>query len=209
MLLYDCTTAPSPRRVRIFMAEKDLTIPLKQIDMRVAEQLSDEYKAINPRCDVPFLVLDDGTGIGEVEAICRYLEEEYPETPLMGTTPKEKGVIAMWNHRIEMEGLMAVAEVLRNKSPAFKDRSLPGPRNHQQIPELVTRGRERLINFFEDLNGVLSKSPYIAGNSFSFADITALVTVDFAAWIKVTIRDDQAHLKRWHDEISVRPSAKV
>ncbi|MCW9035689.1 MAG: glutathione S-transferase [Rhodospirillales bacterium] len=208
MLLYDCSTAPSPRRVRIFMAEKSIDIPVKQVDLRNKEQLSDEYRAINPQCDVPFLVLDDGTGIGEVEAVCRYLEDAFPETPLMGTTAKEKGFISMWNHRIEMGGLMAIAEVLRNSSPAFKDRALPGPDNRTQIPELAERGRQRIVDFFQTLDTQLEKTPYIAGEKYSFADITAQVTVDFAAWIKVVIQDSQTHLKKWHDEISARPSAK-
>lgn len=209
MLLYDCTTAPSPRRVRIFAAEKKIDIPLRQVDLRNREQLSDAYRVINPRCDVPFLVLDDGTGIGEVEAICRYLEAAFPETPLMGKAPKEQGVIAMWNHRIEMEGLLAIAEILRNTSPAFKDRAITGPANRSQIPELAERGRARIALFMANLDSQLGANPYVAGDSFSFADITALVTVDFASWVKVGIGEDHSNLMRWHATVSSRPSSKA
>lgn len=209
MLLYDCTTAPSPRRVRIFAAEKGIDLPLKQVDLRNREQLREDYKKINSRCDVPYLVLDDGTGIGEVGAICRYLEAAFPEKPLMGTTPTEQGLITMWNHRVEMEGLMAVAEAIRNGSPGFKERALPGPNDLAQIPELAKRGKKRAQLFMSNLDALLGESTFIAGESFSFADITALVTVDFAGWIKVPIEDDQKNLERWHEAVSSRPSSKA
>jgi len=209
MLLYDCTTAPSPRRVRIFAAEKGIDLPMQQVDLRNKEQLGDAYRAINSRCDVPYLVLDDGTGIGEVEAICRYLEAEFPETLLFGSTPKEIGLVSMWNHRVEMEGLMAVAETFRNSSPAFKDRALAGPANRAQIPELAERGRAKLELFMVNLDKQLSENAFVAGENFSFADISAMVAVEFAGWVKVTPADDHINLKKWHEAVSSRPSSKA
>ena len=209
MKFYDCTTAPSPRRVRIFMTEKGITLPTVQVNLRAGEQFSPAYRAINPQCVVPFLVLDDGTGIGEAAAICHYLEEIHPEPPLMGSNAKSRGVIAMWDHRMEAEGVMAAGEVLRNTSPGMKNRALSGAHEFAQIPALVERGRARLRAFFADLDARLSESEFIAGPGFTVADITALVAVDFADWVKHGIADTQSHLRRWHQAVSARPSAKA
>jgi len=209
MKLYDCATAPSPRRVRIFLAEKGIEVPTVQIDLRGGEHLKEPFVSLNDRCDVPFLELDDGTGIGEPEAICRYFEAEHPEPPLFGATAKEKAQVSMWNHRIEVEGLQAVAESLRNKSPGFKGRALTGKIGYEQIPELAERGKLRTENFFAMLDGLLAGQPFITGDNFTFADITAMVVVDFAGWLKIVPTDEQPHLKRWHDAVSARPSAKA
>lgn len=209
MRFYDFALAPSPRRVRIFMAEKGITLPTTQVNLRGAEQLSDAYRAINPQCVVPFLELDDGTGIGEVVAICRYLEEAYPEKPLLGRDPKSKALIAMWDHRVENEGLGAIAEAFRNSASAFKGRALTGPHSFEQITELVARGKNRIALFFRDLDQRLGKSEHIAGAEFSVADITALVAVDFAGWLKITVPPELTHLTRWYAQVAARPSAKA
>ncbi len=207
MKFYDCTSAPSPRRVRIFMAEKGIEIPTVQIDLVAGEQFSEAYKVINSRCAVPALMLDDGAVISEVLAICRYLEEINPDPPLMGTTAKDKALVTMWERRMEIDGLMAAAEAVRNLFPGLRARAVVGPHNYEQIPALVDRGKARLLDFYADLDSWLGQAPYVAGEGFSIADITAVVTIDFAASrLKIQIPETFASLQRWHREISSRPS---
>jgi len=207
MRFYDCTPAPSPRRARIFIAEKGLEIETIQIDLRGGEQMTPEFRIINPRCTVPVLVLDDGTAITENAGIASYLEECYPEPPLLGRDPVDKALVASWNARIEFDGLLAVAEAFRNSAKGMKNRGITGPVNYDQIPALVDRGRNRVKHFLTDLNGHLEGRDFIVGHDYSMADITAQVTVDFASWIKVQIPDDYLNLKRWHAAVSARPSA--
>jgi glutathione S-transferase len=207
MKLYDCKTAPSPRRVRIFLAEKGVEMPVVQVDLSSGEHLSEAFRKINPWCTVPVLALDDGTIISEVVAVCRYLEEAYPDPPLMGRDAKEKAVVAMWDHRFEIDGFLAVAEALRNASPRMQGRALPGPAEVAQIPALVERGKARVGRFFAALNERLGESEYVAGDQYTMADITAQVSVDFAAWIKLSPGDEHPHLKRWHENVSRRDSA--
>ncbi len=205
--LYDCTTAPSPRRARIFLAEKGIEHENIQIDLRKGEQLSEAFKAINPRCAVPALMTEDGQVISENVAIASYLDETFPDKPLMGSTPFERAQILEWNWRIEFEGLGAIAEILRNTSPHMKKRAMTGPRNIEQLPELAERGRLRLGHFFEDLNAQLEQSKFVVGDNFSFADIGAMVTVDFAGWVKASPDPKLAALNAWHETVSSRPSA--
>ncbi|RME49937.1 MAG: glutathione S-transferase, partial [Deltaproteobacteria bacterium] len=165
--------------------------------------------AINPRGEVPALELDDGMVITESVAICLYLEESEPGPRLFGLTPEEKATVLMWDRRIEWDGLHAVAEMLRNGNPAFADRALPGPIDYEQIPQLVERGRRRLGYFFDTLDERLAHNTYVAGEFFSVADITALVTIDFARVVDMRIPAEKTHLKRWYDAVSARPSAKA
>lgn len=209
MKLYDCAMAPSPRRVRLFLAEKNIKIATEQVDLMKGEQFSETFKAITPRCTVPALVLDNVTVLTEVIAICRYLEEMNPDHPLLGQTAVEKALIAEWDHRIEMECLWAIAESVRNASDAFQNRAFPGALDVEQIPQLVERGKKRASAFFGIIDQQLVQSKYIAGEQFSMADITALVAVDFASWVKLTIPDDLTHLKSWYEDVSQRPSAKA
>ena len=206
MKLYDCTTAPSPRRVRMFLAEKGVAIPLVQVNLRDGEQLGEAFKRINPECTVPVLELDDGTRISEVFAICQYLESEYPEPPLMGRNPVERALVSMWNTRIEQNGIAAVAEVLRNSARGMRHRALPGPTNLEQIPELIERGTIRVGAFFERLDVQLGSSAFVSGEDFTLADITAFVAVDFAERLKIPIEASQQHLQRWFAAVSQRPS---
>ena len=207
MKLYESKSSPNSRRVRIFLAEKGITIPTVPINLAAKEQFSDAYVAINPRRVVPTLTLDDGTAIGEVLAIWRYLEEVYPEPPLMGSTPTDKALVTMWERRAELEEFAAVMEAVRNSVPGLKGRALAGPHDYEQIPALAERSKVRAIDFYADLNARLLDVPFVAGNHFSVADITAVVTVDFAtAGIKLPIPDDQRQLKRWYDAISARSS---
>lgn len=206
LTLYDCTTAPSPRRARMFLSEKGIEHDTIQIDLRAGEQMGEAFRAINPQCTVPALVSEDGHVLTENAEIAAFLEAEYPENPLMGRTPLEKAAIAKWNWKCENEGLMAIAEALRNASPAMKDRALPGPHNVKQIPELAERGLKRIGWFYEALNAQLSKNEYVAGENYSVADITATILVDFAKWVKVTPKEDQTALLTWHKRMMARPS---
>lgn len=209
MKFYDCRTAPSPRRVRIFIAEKGLEIETVEVDLRNAEHLSDSFRKINPHCTVPVLELDDGTTIAEIPPICHYLEETHPEPNLLGSGPKERALIAMWDRYMELDGVMAVAEALRNQAKGMQGRALTGRTSYAQIPELAERGRKRTERFFAELEARLGESEYIAGGRYSVADITALVTVDFAKWLKITVADDQKSLRRWYDTVAVRQACQV
>ncbi|MEP3891578.1 MAG: glutathione S-transferase [Hellea sp.] len=203
--LYDCTTAPSPRRARMLLAEKGIEHENIQIDLRTGEQMSDAYRKINPRCTVPALVTDEGVMTENAE-ITAYLEAAFPDTPMLGTTPREKSLVAKWNWRCEMEGLMSIAHALRNSTPAMKGRALPGPRDIEQIPKLAARGQKQIAWFLEDLNTQLTDNAYVAGAHYSAADITATVVVDFAKWVKVVPTESQKALLEWHERMKARPN---
>jgi glutathione S-transferase len=209
MKFYDCAIAPSPRRVRIFLAEKGITLPTIQVDLRKGEQFGDAFRAINPECTVPVLELDDGTRISDSLAVCVYLEQTRPQPPLMGVDAADRAIVAEWQRRVERDGFLAVAEAFRNSTPAFKTRALPGPDDYAQIPALVERGRARTQKFFKLMDARLADREFVAGERYSIADITTLVAVDFAGWIKLTIPDDCAHLRRWHHAVAARPSARA
>ena len=170
--LYQSSGSPNSRRVRIFLAEKGLKVPLIPVDLGKGEQHTEAYRAINPRRVIPTLVIEDGTAIGEVPAILRYLEEIHPRTPLHGETAKERALTAMWERRVEQEGFASVMEAIRNTATGLKGRAIAGPH--------------------------------------SIADITAMVTIDFAAKaINFAVPEEHAALKRWYDQVSRRPSAKA
>lgn len=208
MKLYDAPWAPSPRRVRIFLAEKGVEVPREAIDLRSGEHLADEYLRINPRGAVPALELDDGEVLCESAAICRYFEALQPDPPLFGTTPVEIGRIESWTRRVEGDGYAAVVYVLRNSAPAFKDRAIPDAGLAvAQIPELAARGALMWESFVEALDRRLADRDWIAGGGYSFADITALVTIDFARAAKLAAPERMVHLRRWHAAASARPSA--
>jgi glutathione S-transferase len=209
LTLYDCATAPSPRRARIFLAEKGVAHDTVQIDLRSGEQLSEAYRAINPQCTVPALRTTEGALLTDNASIAAYLEARYPHPPLMGVNPEDKAEIASWQWRAEFEGLMAIAETMRNSSPAFANRALPGPVNYAQIPELAERGLARLQQFFITLNTHLQGRDFIAANQFSVADITAVVAVDFARIVKVKPNEQHPHLLRWRAKMAERPSMSL
>ena len=211
MKFYDCATAPSPRRVRMFIAEKGLgdDIETVEVDLREREQLGDAFREINPFCTVPVLELDDGTRLLSSAGCCRYLEEAYPDPPLMGRTPIERAVVADMEWRMEIDGFLAVGEALRNTAKGLQDRALTGPDNYAQIPELGERGRQRVARFFDALDRLLDGRNYIAGDVFSVADITAFITVQFAGWIKLELPDGAGNARRWYDAVAERPSAAV
>lgn len=208
MKLYDFALAPSPRRVRMFVAEKGIAIPSVQINTRERQQFSDEYRAVNPDCVVPTLALDDGTCIGESVAICRYLEATHPAPPLMGRDAREKAVIEMWSRRAEFEGYLAAVEAVRNGAPMFEDRGLPGVTGGvPQIPALIDRGKQTMGRLFEKLDRRLADNRFLAGSAFSIADITAFVAIDFAKRADIEIPPARSNVARWFSEIAARPSA--
>jgi glutathione S-transferase len=182
---YDCSTAPSPRRARILLAEKGVPHETVQVDLRSGEQLGDAYRRINPRCTVPALRTDEGLVLTDNAAITAYLEARFPEPPLLGRTPAEKAEIASWHWRVEFEGLMAIAEALRNSAPAMANRALPGPVDYAQIPALAERGRARVQQFFVDMDAHLAGRDFVATDRFSIADVSAVVAVDFARIVKI------------------------
>jgi glutathione S-transferase len=204
--LYHATSSPNSRRIRIFLAEKGLKLTLIPVDLGAGEQHSDAYRAINPRRVVPALVLEDGTTIGEVPAIMRYLDEAFPETPMLGATPKDKGLIVMWERFAELEGFAAVMEGVRNRGERLKGRAIAGPHAYEQIPALVDRSVLRVKNFLADLNKRLEEVSFVAGERFSAADITALVTIDFAKALDLSIPEEHRALTHWRDAVSARPS---
>lgn len=208
-ILYDFALAPSPRRARILLAEKGIAHETVQIDLARGEQLSEAYRSINPACTVPALKLDSGTILTENIGIAAWADAVKPEPALLGSTPEEKGLVLSWNARIEFEGFMPIAEILRNTSKGMAGRALPGPLDFEQIPALAERGSVRLKQFFEMLNGRLKGRDFIAIDRFSLADITALVCIDFAKWVKHEPKPEHADLLRWHAAMSARPSAKA
>ena len=207
--LYDCATAPSPRRARILLAEKGVAHATVQVDLRSGEQFGDAYRQLNPQCTVPALRTGEGAVLTDNAAITAWLEARFPQPPLLGVTPAEKAEIASWNWRVEFEGLLAIAEALRNGTPAMADRALPGPVDYPQIPELAARGRARAEQFFATLEERLAGRDFVAAERFSVADITAVVAVDFARVVKLRPDDRHPHLQRWRAALAQRPSMSV
>lgn len=206
LTLYDCATAPSPRRARIFLAEKGVPHETVQVDLRSGEQLGAAYRQVNPQCTVPALRTEDGLLLADNAAIAAYLEARYPEPPLLGGTPAEKADIASWNWRAEFDGLLAIAEALRNSAPAMAGRALPGAMNYEQIPQLAERGLARIEHFFDLLDARLEGRDFVAGGRLSVADITAVVAVDFARIVKKKPQERHAHLLRWRARMGERPA---
>lgn len=204
MTLYDCATAPSPRRARILLAEKRVPFNAVQVDLRRGEQLGEAFRRINPQCTVPALLTEEGAVLSDNAAIAAYVEARWPEPPLLGRTPLEKAEIASWQWRAEFEGLMAVAEAFRNGSPAMAGRALPGPLDVAQIPALAERGRLRIGAFFDTLEQRLQGREFIATDRFSIADITAVVAVDFARIVKLQPGDAHPQLRRWRAALQAR-----
>ena len=182
-------------------------MPTVQVDLRAGEQFTPEFRAINPECTVPVLEFDDGRRIAEVIAICLYFELAHPEPALMGVGAQDRAIVADWHHRIERQGFWAIADAFRNSAPGLMGRALPGPDDYEQIPALAERGRARTTRFFEMLDRHLAGRQFVASDSYTIADIMALVTINFASRINLAIPEDCSHLRRWHETVSARPSA--
>jgi glutathione S-transferase len=202
MKIYDFTGAPNPRRVRVFLAEKGINVPLVQVNLATADNRKPEFLKINPMGGVPVLELDDGTHIAESVAICRYFEETKPEPRLMGVDAKDKAVVEMWNRRMEFEVLMMTAGAFRNTSDFFKGR----------IPQVKEYGEicgSAAVKRLEWLDTVLADREFIAGPRYTIADITALIGIDFGRLTGIKVQENQKNLARWHQAVSSRPSAKA
>lgn len=208
MKLYVWGPAPNPRRVKIYLAEKGLQVPMVDVS-GPAGTLSADYRARYPQALVPMLELDDGTQIGEAMAICRYFETLHPDPPLMGIEARDKALIEMWERRAYDEGMIGAAEVFRNTHPLFAGRSVPGyAQPMEQMPALAERGRTRVQRFFEVFDRQLASTEFVTGSRLTVADITALCAADFArALAKIPIPAECPHFLRWYAAMSTRPSA--
>lgn len=202
MKIYDTHTAPTPRRVRIFLAEKNIPMEYVQVDLQKGENITPQMRAKNPIGKIPVLELDDGTCIGESVAICRYFEELHPEPALMGSTALEKAQIEMWQRQVEMAFFMQIGMCFQHSTGYFKDRMTP-------VPEYGAVAGKMAASYMRVMDRQLGKSQFIAGDSFSIADITALCSIDFARVVKIKMTDEQTNLQRWYTEVSSRPSAKA
>ena len=202
MKLYDASTAPNPRRVRIFLAEKGISVPVDQVDIVSAQNRSAEFRAKNVMGTLPVLELDDGTTIAESVAICRYFEELQPEPPLLGTDAKDRALVEMWQRRMEYEVFLPITQVFRNGHAFFKGR-IP------QVPEYGEVCRKHAEQRLEWLDGVLADRPFVAGERYTIADITALCAIDFGRVSNIRVTPEQPNLARWHAAVSSRPSAKA
>jgi len=204
MKIYTFEGAPNPRRLALFMQYKGIEIESEQIDMMAAQQLSEDYRRINPEGTLPTLVLDDGTVLTQVIGQCVYLEELYPEKPLLGSTPLEKAQVISWCHTLFTGLMTAIASVLRNRGKAFADRALPGPLNLPQIPELVDRGLLQIRHILPQLDAHLAQSTWVAGDNFSLADIDLLITIGFLGWVKESVPEDCTHLLAWQERAEAK-----
>jgi glutathione S-transferase len=203
MKLYDGGRAPNPRRVKVFLAEKGITVPVEQVDLGKLAHKSPGYAAINPLQRVPALELDDGTVISESIAICRYFERLHPEPPLFGTDAKDMAVVEMWERRIEFHLLGPISHIFRNSHPAMAAMEVP------QVPAWADANKPRVMDFLGLLDNELGKHRHIAGDRFSVADITGMIAVDFMKPAKLSVPGQLSNLTRWHGEVSARPSAKA
>jgi glutathione S-transferase len=202
MKIYETHTAPSPRRVRIFLAEKNIAMEYVQVDIAKGENLSAAMRAKNPMAKIPILELDDGTCISETISICRYFEELQPEPPLFGRTALEKAQVDMWQRFTELHLFMPVGMCFQHTTGYFKDRMTP-------IKEYGVEAGKQAQSFLNVLDERLALSPYIAGEHFSIADITALCAIDFGRVVKIKMTDQQVNLNRWYAMINERDSAKA
>jgi glutathione S-transferase len=189
--------------VRVFLAEKGVEVPMEQVDLGALAQKSAGFTQINPIQRVPVLVLDDGTVIAESIAICRYFEELSPEPPLFGRGAKEVAGIEMWNRRLELHFLFPISHVFRNSHPAMKELEVP------QVPAWAEANKPRIADFLRILDRDLQDRPFVAGDRYSVADITGMIAVDFMKPAKLAVPEDCANVRRWHADVSARPSARA
>lgn len=201
MILYETARAPNPRRVRIFLAEKGIDVPRQLIDLGKLEHKAESFRAINPLERVPVLMLDDGTALCESVAICRYFEELKPDPPLFGEGILGRAMVEMWQRRVELNLLLPVLLAFRHAHPAMREMENP------QIPQLAETSRVRALGFMAYLNAELAETPFVGGETFSIADITALVAIDFLKLARIEMPEAFGNLKRWHASVAARPSA--
>lgn len=203
MKLYDGGKAPNPRRVRIFLAEKGIAVPIVPVDMGALGHRSDKITGMNPLQRLPVLELDDGTILTETIAICRYFEELHPEPALFGIGALGKAQVEMWQRRIELHLLFPVAQAFRHIHPAMKEWEVP------QVPEWGEANKPKAVEFMHFLDSELADRQFVAGDAYTVPDITAMIAVDFMKPARITVPDELQHLKRWHAEVASRPSANA
>ncbi len=203
MKLYDGGRAPNPRRVRIFLAEKGIPVPLVSVDMAALEHKGGAVAERNPLRRLPVLELDDGTILTETVAICRYFEELNPHPPLFGTGALGRALVEMWQRRLELNLFMPVAQAFRHIHPAMKEWEIP------QVPEWGEVNKPKAVEFLAILDRELASREFVAGDAFSIADITGLCAVDFMKPARITVPDEFANVKRWHQALRARPSAEA
>jgi glutathione S-transferase len=201
MKLFNSNFAPNPRRVRIFLAEKGVSIPRIEVDLAGLEHKKAEYSAVNPFQLIPTLELDDGTVIGESIAICRYIEELHPEPNLFGATPLERAMVEMWQRRVEWHLLLPIAQVFRHSHPHMSKMEDP------QVADWAAANRPRVLRNMMIFDDVLRDRAFVAGDRFTVGDITALVALDFAKPARLAIPPELEHLNRLHQSLKARPSA--
>lgn len=201
MKLYDGGKAPNPRRVRIYLAEKGLSVPLVPIDMGAMEHRSDAVSSRNPLRRLPVLELDDGTVLTESIAICRYFEELHPEPPMFGTGALGKARVEMWQRRLEMNFLVTIANAFRHIHPAMKEWEVP------QLAEWGEINKPKAVEFMALLDKELASREFAAGDDYSVADITGLVAMDFLKPARIAVPEEFSHVRRWHAALLARPSA--
>jgi glutathione S-transferase len=200
MLLYDSPRAPNPRRVRIFLGEKGVSIPTRRIDLLSLQHKGEDYARINPTRTVPALVLDDGAVLSETVAICRYIEHLQPEPALFGRGGREQAFVDMWQRRMEFGLFAPVANVFRHSHPRLAVLEQP------QIPEFAAAQRPRALEGLRFLDGELAGRQFVAGAGFTIADITAYVALELTALAHIDIPAELSHLARWRAAVAARPS---
>lgn len=210
MKLYDFSLAANAQRVDVFLAEKGLELDKVEVNIRQGEQFAEPFSSMNPFHTVPVLELDDGTAIAESMSICRYLEELHPAPSLFGKTPEQRAVIDMWSRRMELNAFVPLIHALRNHAPMFKGRVVPGTRSElPQMAEIVTRGKDMMAVFLCQLDPHLKQNAFLAGNTFSVADITGFFTMRLAGAVGMDIKQDFPNTARWFADLSARPSFKL
>jgi glutathione S-transferase len=204
MKLYDGGRFPNPRRVRVFLAEKGITMPLlEQVDLAGMQQKTESFTALNPLQAIPVLELDDGTVISESVAICRYFEELHPAPPLFGSDAREKALVEMWNRRLEFGLFANVTAIFRHGHPGMAGHEVP------QVKDWADANHDKLAGNLRILDNQLARHTFVTGDTYTIADITAQIAVDFMRLPKLAIPDDCSDVKRWHALVSARPSAKA
>ena len=201
MKLYNSNQAPSPRRVRMFLAEKGLTIPRVEVDLAKLEHKTADFLALNPFETIPVLELDDGTRIAESIAICRYIEAIWPAPNLFGLTPVEQATIEMWQRQLELRLFFPIAQVVRHSHPKMAEMENP------QVPDWAEVNRPKALQAMAIVDERLRGRPFIAGDRFTVADITGLVALDFTKSARIVIPPELVHLNRWREALKARPSA--
>jgi glutathione S-transferase len=202
MRLHDSRLAPNPRRVRVFLAEKGIAVPLVPVDLGKLEQREPGFRALNPVGEIPVLEFDDGTALTETIAICRYFEETRPDPALFGTGARERALVEMWQRRIEFDLFWRVAQAFRHLHPAMRAMEVP------QVPEWGEANKPRAAEALARLDAHLADGrAFVCGDAYTVADITALCAVDFMRPARIAMPDGLGALKAWHARVSARPSA--